>query len=223
LLEAVGHRAVAPNLPSSADDPAPLEDANLAGYVDRICQAIDVEPDPVILVGHSMGGVVVTQAAEARPERIRQLVYICGFLLVDGENLITFLDENKHLAGDELVLSGMTVAEDGRTASFDPAVAQTVFYNTCSDADASWAASQLRPQPLAVYNDSVRISDARFGSVSRVYVETLWDHAIDPAYQKKMYNRTPCREIITYDTDHSPFLSAPAKLAATLTRLAQDS
>ena len=213
---------VAPNLPSSADDPAPLEDANLAGYVNRVCQVIDAEPNPVILVGHSMGGVVVTQTAEARPERIQELVYISGFLLVDGENLITFLDENKHLSGDELVLSGMTIAKDGHTASFDQSLAQAVFYNTCSNADASWAASQLRPQPIAVYEDSVQISDARYGSIPRVYVETLRDRAIDPAYQKKMYKRTPCRRIVTYDTDHSPFLSAPAKLAMTLTRLAQE-
>ena len=216
LLEAAGHRAVAPNLPASADDPAPLEEANLAGYADRICQVIDVEPEPVILVGHSMGGIVVTQAAEARPERVRLLVYICGFLLIDGENLVTFLDESKHLAGDELVLSSMTVAEDGRSARFDPAAAQAVFYNCCSDADAAWAAGQLRPQPLAVYDDPVRITEARFGSVPRVYVETLQDRAIDPAYQMKMYERTPCREVITYDTDHSPFLSTPEDLAATL-------
>ena len=32
----------------------------------------------------------------------------------------------------------------------------------------------------------------------------------------KMYERTPCREVITYDTDHSPFLSTPDALAATL-------
>ncbi len=223
LLEAAGHRAVAPNLPASADDPAPLADANLAGYAARICEAIDAADEPVILVGHSMGGIVVTQAAEQRPERVRLLVYICGFLLVDGENLVTFLDQSKHLAGDELVLSSMTVAADGRTASFDPAAAQEVFYTCCSDADAAWAAAQLRPQPLAVYDDPVRISAARFGRVPRVYIETLRDRAIDPAYQKKMYARTPCREVITYDTDHSPFLSMPKELAATLIELAQES
>lgn len=219
-LERAGHKALAPNLPASADDPAPLEEANLAGYANRICGVLDRQTEPVILVGHSMGGIVITQAAEMRPERIRTLVYVCGFLLVDGESLVTFLDQSKHLAGEELVLGNMRIAEDGKTATFDQRAAKDVFYNRCADADAAWAAGQLRRQPLAVYQDKQRITTERFGRVPRIYIETLRDRAIDPAYQKKMHQRTPCREVIALDTDHSPFLSMPDRLASILTGLA---
>ncbi len=216
LLERAGHKAVAPNLPASAGDPAPLGEANLAGYTNRIAEVIDRESEPVILVGHSMGGIVITQTAELRPERIRLLVYVCGFLLTDGDTLVGFLDASKDLAGDELVLNNMRIAEDGQTASFDPNMAQTVFYNCCRDEDAAWAAGQLRPQPLAVYKDPLRITDGRFGRTPRVYIETLRDRAIDPAYQKKMYTRTPCREVIALDTDHTPFLAMPEAFAKLL-------
>jgi pimeloyl-ACP methyl ester carboxylesterase len=216
FLERAGHKAVAPNLPASADDPAPLGEANLAGYARRIAEVIDRQSEPVILVGHSMGGIVITQTAELRPERIRLLVYVCGFLPVNGEDLLTFLDESKGLAGEELVLKNMRIAEDGKTATFDPTAAKDVFYNCCRDEDAAWAAGLLRPQPLAVYQDKVHITDGRFGRVPRVYCETLRDRAIDPAYQKKMHSRTPCRQVIALDADHTPFLAMPEAFAMTL-------
>jgi len=53
-----------------------IEQVKLQAYADRICEVLDAQPEPVILVGHSMGGVAVTQAAEMRPEKIAKLVYV---------------------------------------------------------------------------------------------------------------------------------------------------
>ena len=85
LLEARGHRVVAPNLPASGGDPAPFENANLVTYATRIAAAIDELSGPVMLVGHSMGGIVCSQVAEWRPERIAAVVYVVGLLLRPGE------------------------------------------------------------------------------------------------------------------------------------------
>ena len=213
LLRAEGHKVLCPTLPGSADDPLPADQATLDRYVERICTLIDAEPEPVILVGHSMGGIVVTQTAERRPERISQLAYICGFILVDGESLVRFLDESRDLAGEELVLNNMVVAPDGLTARFPAERAPAVFYNCCDPDDARWAASRLAPQPLAVYETPLRLTVENFGRVPRIYIETLQDRAIDIAHQREMTGRTYCRRIFTLDTDHSPFLSMPRETA----------
>jgi len=216
LLRSFGHTVLCPTFPGSADDPNPAAEATLDAYVRSICGLIDEQPEPVILVGHSMGGIVVTQAAEERSERVRLLVYICGFLFEDGESLESFLENSKDLAGDELVLRNMVVAPDGLTAHFPPEKAAEVFYNCCAPADAAWATSRLAPQPLAVYGTPIHVTADRFGAIPKIYVETLQDRAIDIAHQRKMVERTPCRDVYILNTDHSPFLSMPKATAAIL-------
>jgi hypothetical protein len=55
--------------------------------------------------------------------------------------------------------------------------------------------------------------------VPRVYVACLRDRAISPAVQQRMYEARPCQRVLTLDTDHSPFYSAPEPLAAHLAAL----
>jgi pimeloyl-ACP methyl ester carboxylesterase len=87
-MEKKGQKIVAPDLPGHGQDKKPIPEITLKAYTDRVCQVLDELSDPVILVGHSMGGVVITQAAEYRPGKIKKLVYVSGFLLQNGEFLL---------------------------------------------------------------------------------------------------------------------------------------
>ena len=71
-LEARGHRAIAPDLPGHGLDRTPMEKCNLGLYVSTVVAAIETEKEPVVLVGHSLGGLTVTQVAERVPERVRK-------------------------------------------------------------------------------------------------------------------------------------------------------
>src|SRR5476649_1897062 len=84
-LRKAGHRASAPDLPSLGRDRTPLALVSLQTWTESVCRALDAEAEPVILVGHSRAGAVISQAAEAAPEKIRTLVYLAGYLLADGE------------------------------------------------------------------------------------------------------------------------------------------
>jgi pimeloyl-ACP methyl ester carboxylesterase len=70
LLNKEGHRVEAPDLPGHGKNKAPIPEVSLQAYSDSICKILDAQSQPVILIGHSMGGVVISQAAEYRPERI---------------------------------------------------------------------------------------------------------------------------------------------------------
>ena len=74
LLEEAGHEVQAPDLPGSGDDPTPIPEVSLRGYAERICGVLDARPEPAVLVGHSSGGSVVSQAANVleSPEGCRR-------------------------------------------------------------------------------------------------------------------------------------------------------
>jgi pimeloyl-ACP methyl ester carboxylesterase len=221
LLEQRGHQAVAPNLPGSGDDPAPLENANLDSYATRIAGVIDGMPGRIVLVGHSMGGIVSSQVAERRPQRLAAVVYISGLLFRSDEGLVSFLNDHAHLGVEDLVLKNMKVSDDGVTATFPQEAAAEVFYNTSPPALAAWAASRLRPQRMQVYHDPLALTPQCYGSVPRFYVEGLQDNAVSIAYQRAMTGRTPCERVFTLDCDHSPFLSMPTALADILDEVAR--
>jgi pimeloyl-ACP methyl ester carboxylesterase len=219
-LEQRGHQVVAPNLPGSGGDPAPPENADLDTYATRIAGVIDGLAGPVVLVGHSMGGIVSSQVAERRPHRLAAVVYVNGLLFRAGETLVGFLDEHAHLGVEDLVLKNMRVAEDGLTATFPQEAATEVFYNTAPRELASWAAARLQPQRMQVYRDALELTPERHGCVPRFYVEGLRDNAVSIAYQRAMTGRTACQRVFALDCDHSPFLSEPAALADILDEVA---
>ena len=208
LLEAAGHRVEIPDLMASTAPP------DLAAYAATIAAAIDRLPGPVLLIGHSMGGLVAAQAAELRAERVAAILYVAALLLRPGETLFDFLDAHSALGVEDLVLKNMVVNEDGSEARFPAAAAPDIFYNRCAPEAAAWASAQLRPQATAVYRTPLAATAERLGRIPAFYVETSQDRAVSPLYQRQMVARSPCRTSFTLDTDHSPFLSCPDDLAA---------
>jgi pimeloyl-ACP methyl ester carboxylesterase len=200
LLVAAGHSVATPDLSAA-------ETQTLEGYAALVAEAVVGAGMPVILVGHSMGGLVIAQAAELVPQHISKLLYISGLMLRDGETLQSFLEAHSELGVDDLVLKNMQVSEDGTLARFPAEKAPEIFYHCCNKADAEWAAKQLRAQPTAVYAAPLKLTDAKFGALPRDYVECSEDRAVSVLYQRQMLANTPCGKTYRLATDHSPFLS----------------
>ncbi|MGD8715726.1 MAG: alpha/beta fold hydrolase [Desulfobacterales bacterium] len=209
LIEKEGHSVVAPDLPGHGKDKKPITEITLQAYTDRVCQILDEQSEPVILVGHSMGGVVITQTAEYRPEKIKTLVYLTGFLLQNGEFLLQLAEPDTKA----LVLPNLVMAEDQSYATIKEEALKEVFYADCSDEDVEFAKSQLVPQAAAPFATPVSTTEENFGRVPRVYISCSRDKAISPSVQEKMYKALPCEKIVSLETSHSPFFSAPEELA----------
>ena len=75
-LEALGHRVLALDLPGHGDDATPVARITLAAYAECVAAVVRGAAEPVVLVGHSFGGIVISQAAELIPERISRLVIL---------------------------------------------------------------------------------------------------------------------------------------------------
>jgi pimeloyl-ACP methyl ester carboxylesterase len=214
-LTAAGHCVVALDMPCMGDDRTPIADSTIDRAVARIVQAIEQAESPVILVGHSMGGLAITLAAEVLPRKIAKLVYLTAYLPSNGESCLSLA-----MADHSTVPYGMQFSEDRTFATMRDEWIKPSLYNDCSDGDVAHAKSRLRPQPLESYAHVASISAERAGTVPRIFIECLRDHAITPGFQRKMYLQNPCKSVLTLDTGHSPFFSAPLELASHLLSLA---
>jgi len=216
FLENKGHKVVAPDLPGHGSYKTPVQDISLQAYVDEVCEILDAQSEPVILVGHSLGGVVISQAAEYRPDKIRKLVYLSAFLLKNGECLMQYAEQDT----DALALPNLIMADDQLSATFNEDALKDAFYGDCSDEDVLWAKSLLTPQAAAPFMTPIHTTEENFGRIPRVYISCLRDRGVSLALQEKMYTHVPCEKVIKMDTSHSPNISTPEDLAENLLSLA---
>lgn len=214
LLEAQGHQAVAINLPGNTYGEFDILAAQvtLDAYANHVCKVLDRLDEPVVLVGHSLGGLTITQTAEYRPDKIRALVYLSAVLLGPGEARIPVASRDRETVRAGLQRDSWEVSDDLSTVVFHEESLRSRFYNDCSDDDIEWAKSMLVPQPTGPLMDPLQTTEEKFGRVPKVYIECLRDGANRLQYQREMQVNIPCERTLSLDTGHSPFLSAPEDL-----------
>jgi pimeloyl-ACP methyl ester carboxylesterase len=217
-LSAAGHTVQAPDLPGSGEDVTPVEDVTLDAYAQRISDRLAEQPEPVTLVGHSMGGVAITQVAARCPERIARLVYVAAFLPADGQSLadLAGLPEG----ADDGVQANMVVEGEPPVATMPQGAAREVFYGECAPDRAAWALGRLRGQPVVPFVTPVALAGADGTRPAPAYVVAARDRAIPPALQRRMAHHGRAADVVELDSDHSPFLSRTRELATLLERFA---
>ncbi|HEY8692469.1 MAG TPA: alpha/beta fold hydrolase [Chloroflexota bacterium] len=213
LLRDAGHTVVTADLPGHGSDTTPLDQIGLDSYVDRAGAVLDAQAEPVILAGHSMGGLVITQSSELRPAKVKALVYVTAFIPRDGESL-----SQLSLTDQESMLNQHRVIDKERGVMWvRPEAHREVFYHDCSDEDVARAAALLVPAVAIKPNVTpVHTTAEVLGRIPKYYVECLQDRAIRPHTQRLMYQNTPCQRVFTLDASHSPFFSVPEELARCL-------
>lgn len=220
-LEAKGVAAVAPDLPGHGADRGPL--GGLAEDAQRIREVVAATSGPVVLLGHSYGGLVITEAA-SDPQiaaRVHHLVYLCAIVTAPGQTFFSVpADHSRSLLGP-LIRAG----EDGVSTivTSDVAATKAVFFGDCSDDDVAFAIANLSTQPLG--NMSSTISGDPLATVSATYIRCTEDCAIPIEVQDALIASASASarsmDTITMRASHSPFLSMPDQLAGHVALLAR--
>lgn len=211
-----GHRVVTFDLPAHGDDKTPAHEVTLDSYAEAIAKVIRAENEKVVLVGHSMGGIAISQAAELVPDRIQRLIYLTAFLPRDGESLMTIEERNPKVS----VPPALVIEEGSPTAGLKPEKITELFFHDVAPHEAEAAKTKLTPQPLAPFATPLRLTPERFGRVPKSYIECTDDHAISIELQRDMISKTKVDKVESLAASHSPFLSMPMETARALMRLA---
>ncbi|MCV2868782.1 alpha/beta fold hydrolase [Defluviimonas sp. WL0002] len=212
-LTRLGHSARAIDLPAHGADRTPPGEATLDRYAAAILGAID---KPTILVGHSAGGFPVTLAASLAPEKITRLIYLCAYVPALGQSIIDL-----RRAGPRQPLKGVVKADPGGvTYHADPAGARRTFFHDCPEDKAAAAVRLLGPEPIAPQATPLP-PGLETPPHPRHYILCEDDRTIPPEYQADMA-RPFGRAVTRLPSGHSPFLTAPARLARLLDLLATE-
>lgn len=218
LLREQGHEVNAVELPGRGGDRTPFEKIDAAAYAKAVTDVLDVQRAAAVLVGHSSSGLVISRAAEARPERIRTLVFLSAFVMRDGEAWRPGQDPGTKVTPILRVefRPGTKIPMQTRIDVSKPDAVKLAFYNDCDERDARAAIARLVPEPPRPLGEPLRLSAQRFGSVDKVYIFCSKDNAVSPKRQQEFAAKWLLRRSITLDSGHSPFLSMPGRLAQVL-------
>ncbi len=206
-LDDRGIASMAIDLPGHGASTLPLGD--LHGDAQHVADVLNAWGRPVVLVGHSYGGAVITEAAVRSPH-VQHLVYLAAFALAEGESITGALGS---MPRHEVALSAALQMQDDGTSVLDHDLAASALYGSCSPEIVKAALARLTPQPMATFSQAVT-GDPR-ASTPSTYVVCSLDRAVHPEHQLLMSER--CAHVVTFETDHSPFASMPDETADVIT------
>jgi len=216
-LRAHGHRVIAPALPGRGDIG---EDRSWIGHEDNVAAVLaTLDADcagPVVLVGHSLGGAVVSQVADKRPDRVAQLVYCAAFVLEDGESAGDVMPEQMRTAIAELALS-----RADRAIPMPWELWRANFIQNASEQLARDSFTRLVPEPYRPVFEPIRLRRRVHRELSSTFLAFTHDQTMPPGFwHPGMASRLNGASIAEIDGDHEVLLTAPDRLSEELRRVA---
>jgi len=210
-LRAAGHEVHAVTLTGDGER-AHLRrpDISLADHIVDVRGLIEAEElSDIVLVGHSYGGMVITGAADALGERIKQLVYVDAMVPVPGEGW-----GQGHQPDIVKARMALAAQHDNALPPPDPKDFQI------GGADRDWLLRRQVPHPFGMYRVPLHFDGARWAALPRLFIDCN-----APAYptidaMRVRVRQQPGWRIVEMATGHFPMVTMPAELTAHLLSVA---
>jgi pimeloyl-ACP methyl ester carboxylesterase len=210
-LAAEGHDVFTPSLTgvgerSHLTSPQVTLETHIADVVNLVGWE---ELDDIVLCGHSYGGCVITGAADRLADRLRALVYLDAFVLEDGQGLHDVVPE----ALRDAQVQGANAT--GHGWQVQPISAEFFRVNA---ADRAWVDRQCTPQPLATFQQRVRLTNHIPAEKCTHILATGYEHSPFPPFHD--FAKRKGWKTLTIDCGHDVMLDRPAELVEMLRRTA---
>ncbi len=206
-LEARGHRWVAMDLPAGDAEAGPPE------YATAAADALSEVTEPLVLVGHSLGGLTIGGVTALRP--VAHTVYLCALVPAAGKSW----DESRL---QEPPMDAGFGAEhfqptDGGGTLVNARGAADFLYNECPPATVAAVLPKLRPQTYGITGRP----QLDFPVTPSTYVSARQDRLVLPEWSRASVAKDlQHARWIDIDGDHSPMLGRPGELADLLVSIA---
>lgn len=203
------------NLPAHGIDLTASNQVSLADYVKTVTEAINAQQGKVILVGHSMAGVVVSQVAENIPNKIDKLVYVSAYLPKNGEDLLSLskTDTQSKVGGALEFNADFSEAKIKKEMIADAVCAD------CPDFMKEVLVKYHKAEPAKPLGEKVTLT-AKFNKVPKYYIHTTKDNAVGYDLQKRMVKTNgTITKTFEMTTSHLPFVVNPTEFVKILNGL----
>jgi putative intracellular protease/amidase/esterase/lipase len=200
------------NLPAHGADNTYGVGIGLDNYLKTVTDAVNAQSGKVILVGHSMAGVIISQVAENIPSKIDKLIYVSAYLPKDGENVTGIT--NKFL--NNKPIEAFEFNEDYTLVSIKKDQLATVVCADCPDYMKEALVKYHRAEPTKGLNDNVKLT-AKFAAIPKYYIATKNDYAVPYLLQQQMIkDNGTVKKVFEMNTSHLPFVVQPKEFLSIL-------
>ncbi len=215
-LEQGGNKVIVVQLPGHGTDTTSAQYTSLNLYRDKVIAAVNSVNGKVILVGHSLGGAVISAVAEAIPAKVDRLIYLAAFLPANGQSVYGLAST------DTSSLLVKTILQSGYSLILTQNKIASIFIQDGTTDEKNLVVSNYRAEPALPFQDKVTLTAANYGSVSKYYIHTILDQAVTFKLQKSMVVGAGIKKEYSLTTSHSPFLSKPDSVTILLTKIAAE-
>ena len=212
LLERGGAVAIACDLPGHAKRSGERAGVNMSAYIADVASFITARGlNDLILVGHSMSGIIISKLAERMPDRIRHLVYLAAVVPRDGEALIDLLTPERQ--------ESLRKLEGKAPELFGPIDAlRPSYFTDLSGKEQDFYLRQLTPQPLAAFFEKTALKQFYDLKLPRTYILGLRDKALPPQLTGGFADRLGVLPI-EIDAGHDMMVIKPQEVAEVLLKI----
>jgi putative intracellular protease/amidase/predicted alpha/beta hydrolase family esterase len=201
------------NLPAHGIDLTDGKNTGLNDYVKTVTAAINKYSGKVILVGHSMAGMIISQVAENIPNKIDKLIYVSAYLPKNGETVSSIT--NKFLNNKPIEVFEFN--KDFSLVSIKKDAIANVVCADCPQYMKDVLVKYHKAEPTKGFNDKAVLT-TKFAGVPKYFISTTNDYAVPYALQQQMIKENgTVKKVFEMNTSHLPFVVQPQEFLKILT------
>lgn len=212
VLENKGHFVYAPDLPGhSTDSNISAKEITFEKYVSFVCNLVNGIEGKIILVGHSLGGAIVTKVIEHVISKIEKVIYVCAIVPKNGDTI------GELMKSDSIseVNNSVQINKEKMQIEVNFEKIDEVIFNGCDKNDIAYAKKMVVPQPFLPFTEPIILENEYFKMVGRIGIVCTEDKSLSPAIQEQMYRDAGCK-MFFLNSGHAPYFSKPDELTKIL-------
>jgi len=206
-LEKAGHTAEAPTMPGHNPDDD-RSSINFDNYVDKICDVLNRQSRPVVLVGHSSGGYMLQAAAPRAADKISRLIFLNAFILPEGKSQFDLVPPE----ASEAMTAAAQASPDNCVPVIEDFVRNMLMNGEPAEKQSAFIA-KLVPQPFALFTTPVDTGAFDKVTIPKTVVFCKGDVSLPPGGYLGMAQGLGEFNLIEVEGCHEVFFTNPSVVA----------